>query len=200
MIAGTTWLTDPALIQKFKTALALDIKIKHSRFIFYSSSISHYYYMLQEQIWLWDQAMILKFISANIGYQDQAFKINHIQSSNNFRCPQDLEKIEKNDISCKYVISLWTSMIKTTNFSFFCQPPCCCCVVLTQKTLPPFKWDKTCCRYLSSKTILDPENARADTWILLTWTAMTDNTSTVIRLNSSKQPQAPVWARPWKVN
>ena len=52
--------------------------------------------MLQEQIWLWDQAMILKFISANIGYQDQAFKINHIQSSNNFRCPQDLEKIEKN--------------------------------------------------------------------------------------------------------
>ena len=36
------------------------------------------------------------------------------------------------------------------------------------------------------------------TWMLLTWTAMTDKTSTVMRLNSSKQPQAPVWARPWK--
>ena len=33
--------------------------------------------------------------------------------------------------------------------------------------------------------------------MLLTWTAMTDKTSTVIRLNSSKQPQAPVCARPW---
>ena len=29
-----------------------------------------------------------------------------------------------------------------------------------------------------------------------TCTAITDKTSTEIRLNSSKQPQAPVWARP----
>ena len=29
-----------------------------------------------------------------------------------------------------------------------------------------------------------------------TWTATTDSTSTEILLNSSKHPQAPVWARP----
>ena len=33
----------------------------------------------------------------------------------------------------------------------------------------------------------------------LTWTAMTERTSTVILLNSSKQPHAPVWARPWTI-
>ena len=35
-------------------------------------------------------------------------------------------------------------------------------------------------------------------WILFTWTAITERTSTVIRLNSSKHPQAPVCASPWK--
>ena len=33
-------------------------------------------------------------------------------------------------------------------------------------------------------------------WMHLTWTATTDNTSTEMRLNSSKQPQAPDCARP----
>lgn len=33
-------------------------------------------------------------------------------------------------------------------------------------------------------------------WIIFTWTATTDRTSTEMRLNSSKQPQAPVCTNP----
>ena len=37
-------------------------------------------------------------------------------------------------------------------------------------------------------------------WTVLTCVATTDNTSMEMRLNSSKQPQAPVWAKPRKMS